>query len=223
MPNLIPDWLPFMQPAGRLIWFSLAFAYGIVVTLTLIRRPIAKRPFSLGVGIALCVAIPLVTWVLAALIAPIQILIVWLGLFALAGFVVFLCATRSPEVKPTTWAEAMIGAVGVFLLMTFAYGNIPHEWITFADSYLLWSTDKFVWKTHKIAEIGNFKIFLPPFELTYQALRDVIVVAMYGAFIVLNVILFSMWQKRNVVKTGTEAAAKPKRFSRFGRPVKAGV
>lgn len=222
MPNLIPDWMAWMRPAGRLIWFSLFLVYGLLIVVALIRKPIAKRPFPMWVGIAGFPVIVLATWVLAALITPIQTLIIWAGLIVLGAWGLLLCVTRSPEIHETTWAEAFVGATGVFALMAFAYGNVPHEWITFADSYLLWSADKNVFTTTKLFSIGSFEVFFPPFTMSYQALRDIIVVGLYGALITLNVVLFLKWQKRNVVPA--EGTAKTtRRFSRFGRPVKAGA
>ena len=44
MPNLIPDWEPYLRPAGRLIWALLLFLIGLVVVFTLLRRPKPDRP-----------------------------------------------------------------------------------------------------------------------------------------------------------------------------------
>jgi hypothetical protein len=44
MPNLIPDWLPWMHPAGRLIWSVLLFLIGMIVVAVLMRRPKPNRP-----------------------------------------------------------------------------------------------------------------------------------------------------------------------------------
>ena len=33
MPNLIPDWLPWMRPAGRLIWSIVFFLIGLIIIL----------------------------------------------------------------------------------------------------------------------------------------------------------------------------------------------
>lgn len=44
MPNLIPDWEPWMRPAGRLIWSIVLFVIGIVVVLVLMRREKPNRP-----------------------------------------------------------------------------------------------------------------------------------------------------------------------------------
>ena len=44
MPNLIPDWLPWMRPAGRLIWSVALLLIGLVIVLLLIRRQKPDRP-----------------------------------------------------------------------------------------------------------------------------------------------------------------------------------
>jgi hypothetical protein len=44
MPNVIPDWLPWMQPAGRLIWSVGFFLIGLVIVFVLMRRPKPDRP-----------------------------------------------------------------------------------------------------------------------------------------------------------------------------------
>jgi FtsH-binding integral membrane protein len=44
MPNLIPDWLPWMRPAGRLIWSVTLFVIGLIVVLVLMRRAKPDRP-----------------------------------------------------------------------------------------------------------------------------------------------------------------------------------
>jgi uncharacterized membrane protein len=44
MPNLIPDWLPWMRPAGRLLWAVGLFLVGLVILLVLMRRPKPDRP-----------------------------------------------------------------------------------------------------------------------------------------------------------------------------------
>jgi hypothetical protein len=159
MPNLIPDWLPWMRPAGRLIWSIVFFLIGLIIILALMRR-------------------------------------------------------EKPD-RPATWAECIAGAVGVFGMMTLAYGVIPHEWITFSDKYLQWDTTVFVFR-------GNQKmLFFPwnwPFSFDKHNVRDIIVVAIYGIAIGLNAGLFVAWQKRGQEKPEEETAT-PRR-SRFGRPLR---
>lgn len=44
MPNLIPDWLPWMRPAGRLIWGVSLLIIGLIIVAALMRRPKPDRP-----------------------------------------------------------------------------------------------------------------------------------------------------------------------------------
>ena len=44
MPNLIPDWLPWMRPAGRLIWSIALVLIGLIVIAVLMRRSKPDRP-----------------------------------------------------------------------------------------------------------------------------------------------------------------------------------
>jgi hypothetical protein len=43
MPNLIPDWLPWMRPAGRLILAVVLLLIGLAITFVLMRRPKPDR------------------------------------------------------------------------------------------------------------------------------------------------------------------------------------
>ena len=157
MPNLLPDWMPWIHPAGRLIWFSLLTIVGLAVVLVLMRRP-------------------------------------------------------KPE-EPATWAQCIAGAVGVFALMTLGYGILPHEWITYSDSYLRWDTSTLLVDTYAI-------------KVDYQALRDVLAVGIYVVFFGLNLALFVMWQQRPTqaeVAAAAEAGGEEAPVtgtSRFGRPLR---
>jgi hypothetical protein len=44
MPNLIPDWLPWMRPAGRLIWAVVLVIIGLAIAFYLYKRPKSERP-----------------------------------------------------------------------------------------------------------------------------------------------------------------------------------
>jgi fucose 4-O-acetylase-like acetyltransferase len=156
MPNLLPDWAPWIRPAGRLIWFSLVFMVGIVATIAVMRRP------------------------------------------------------KSEE--PSTWAQCMAGAVFVLGMMGLAYAILPHEFITFSDRYLQWDTSKFLVQTYAV-------------KIDYQALRDIIVGGIYVTFVVINIALFALWQKRTTVaeraaKAEESGDAPTTRRSRFGRPLR---
>ena len=44
MPNLVPDWLPWMRPAGRLILACVLMAIGLGIAFYLYKRPKPDRP-----------------------------------------------------------------------------------------------------------------------------------------------------------------------------------
>jgi hypothetical protein len=160
MPNLIPDWLPWMHPAGRLIWSVVLFVIGLIVYAILLKRP-------------------------------------------------------KPD-RPATWGECIAGAVGVFAMMTLIYAVIPHEWITFSDTYLQWDTTQFVFRSGQ--DVFGLGIVNWPFNFDKHNIRDLIVLVIYGIGIGLNIALFVLWQKRG--QEPAEAPEAPPRKSRFGRPLR---
>ena len=118
---------------------------------------------------------------------------------------------------PLTWGEAFIGGTFVFSLMMLAYGVIPHQWLTFADTDLLWrpdkltlgiSTDGLAMGKDAATLGGRGKIIV-----NYQAVRDIVAALMYIFFLAGQVYLWSVWQKRGRKKPQVEVS------SAFGRPV----
>ena len=216
MPNLIPQsvldrwFFGWAHPAGRLIFALLAMAIGMAIVLALLRPPLEHKILKPKQGVPLLIALAIGCYVIGGFFPAIQILMVWTIVFGSVAIVLAMVVSRDPrpQDRPTTWAEAMAGAVGVFFLMTLAYGVIPHEWITFSDKYLQWTPDKVVVETYLI-------------KPNYQQLRDLIVVVIYGVFFGANLLLWVKWQQRLVPKPEPAAeAAKVVRTSRFGRPVK---
>lgn len=115
--------------------------------------------------------------------------------------------------RQTTWGEAIVGATYVFFAMFLAFGVVPHQFIDHADKNLGWRKDKLVngpWDLLKAkAYGGNF-----PFTVSYEAIRDIVVLVIHGFFIVLLVSIAVAWQKR-----GEKAAAKAIETSSYGRPL----
>lgn len=119
---------------------------------------------------------------------------------------------RRPVDRKATWGEAMIGGVFVFAVLFLAFGVVPHQFIDHADRNLGWRRDKIVY--------GPFGILKPqalngpfPFTVSYEALRDIVVVVIHAFYIGMMMYLFSWWQKRGAVK--------PKEIetSTYGRPL----
>lgn len=125
-----------------------------------------------------------------------------------------LVAKRRPVGTPLTWGEALLAGTYIFFLFWWAYGIIPHLWLTYADNELGWRSDAILW--------GPGNIFRPqsqggwlPLTITKQVLRDIIVVGLYVAYLALPIALWAWWQKR-----GERAAAKPESDTTvFGRPL----
>lgn len=114
--------------------------------------------------------------------------------------------------RKATWGEAMIGSAYVFAVLFLAFGVVPHQFIDHADKELGWRKDKLVY--------GPFNILKPdtvggsfPITISYEAIRDIMVVVIHVFYIGLMAYLFSWWQKRGEVKT-TEVIS-----SSYGRPL----
>jgi hypothetical protein len=223
MPNLLPDWLPWIHAAGRLIWGSLALVFGLMFAVALLKRPLFKRPFSDKVGYWAFPVILVVGIVLTRVLTPVQTLMVWATALALVFLGLLMVASskeRDPGEGGATWAECFAGAFGVFALMIVGYAIVPSEWLNYANAYLQWGdTAKFVFTSHENI-LGLFPVHYP-FNLDFPALRDIVTVAIYGFVLVTNVKLFIMWQKRHEVKEAPAGEAAPARRSRFGRPLRA--
>jgi hypothetical protein len=109
------------------------------------------------------------------------------------------------------------------------YGVIPHEWLTFGNSYLNFDSASFL--VHKNQLVSH----LPPFDITRDKIVDTGAVVIYAIVLVTNVKLFAAWQKRTVAEPAAEGAEgeagpitggtifsrlrRDKRTSAYGRPV----
>ena len=131
---------------------------------------------------------------------------------------IFPLAKRRPVGTPLTWGEAMAASVYSFLVMFWAYGTIPHLWLTWTSNELNWRPDKLLYEYWDIPVVNS--LFQPqekggpfPMVITMQTLRDLLVVGIYVAFLGGQMWLWSFWQKRGDKKT-VEVAT-----SEYGRPL----
>jgi len=134
--------------------------------------------------------------------------------------VVFPMAKRRPVGTPITWGEAMLAGTYSFFIMFWAYGVVPHLWLTWADNELKWRPDALL---AEFVTFGAtpFGFAMPqanggsfPMTITMQTIRDIIAVLIYVIFLGLNMWLFAYWQKRGAKTTTTEIAT-----SDYGRPL----
>ncbi len=121
---------------------------------------------------------------------------------------------RCPADKEFTWGEAMLFATYVFLVLFWAYGVVPHQWLTWADSELNWRPDRFI-VGPSLPWTGDQGIveWALPFTMTYLVIRDLIAVGIYGVALAGNIVMWNQWQNRGVEKE----EAKP--TSEYGRPL----
>lgn len=143
-----------------------------------------------------------------------------------AASLVIRTPKRSDE--PPTWAQCVIGAMFVWFMFALGYGVIPHEWLTFGNSYLNFDSASFFLHKNRIL----------PFDITRDKLIDSGAALIYVVMLTINVMFFSAWQKRKVAEPAAEGAEgaegdsgpitggtifsrlrRSKRTSAFGRPV----
>ena len=133
-------------------------------------------------------------------------------LTTLLSLVIIPIGKRRSFDRKATWGEAMFGSAYVFLVLFLAFGVVPHQWIDHADKDLGWRKDKLVYGPFDILKSdtigGNF-----PITISYEAIRDIIVVVIHVYYIGLMVYLFSWWQKRGEVVTKEVAT------STYGSPL----
>ena len=105
--------------------------------------------------------------------------------------------SRRPKrsAEPATWAATIVGAIAVWAMMVLVYGVWPHEWLTFANSYLNWGKDTFVVRENQLFG-GSF----PPIDVPRYVLADIVAAGSYFVFGTINVYLFAVWQKRKVAE-----------------------
>ena len=125
---------------------------------------------------------------------------------------IYWVGKRRPVDRKATWGETMFGAVYVFAVLFIAFGVVPHQFIDHADKNLGWRKDKLIF--------GPFDLLKPkafggqfPFTLSYEAIRDTIVVLIHVVLMTLMVKMFNWWQKRGEVKPKAIAT------STYGRPL----
>jgi hypothetical protein len=126
---------------------------------------------------------------------------------------IYLYGKHRPVGAPLSWGQAMLAGVGVFALMFWSYGVVPHQWLTYAGNELSWRPDKVLigWHLPFTGSEGMLQYFLP-FSMNYENINHIGAVLIYGLFLTLNVVMFSVWQNR--------AKEKPVELtSGYGRPL----
>ena len=118
---------------------------------------------------------------------------------------------RRPVGAPLTWGQAMLAGIYVFAVFFLAYGVVPHQWLTHEQNQLNWRADK-IWVGRNSA--AQYRQPWLPFDITFQALGDIIVVIIYAFFLGLQIFMWSWWQRRGKPKPVAELPT-----STYGRPL----
>jgi hypothetical protein len=152
---------------------------------------------------------------------------IWATLIFVIGLLIAYRMTKKPKpAEPSTWAQTILGAMGVWGMMALGYGTIPHEWLTFGNSYLNFNTATYLMQKNRFIH----------FDITRSVVIDVGTTVIYGLVVTLQVFLFVRWQKRPVLEAGAEDETvevepgggspiarilhrRAKRVSAYGRPV----
>lgn len=143
-----------------------------------------------------------------------QAFIVSFVITTLLALVVIPYGKRRDPKRKATWGEAMLGSTYVFGVLFLAFGVVPHQFIVHADNDLGWRKDKLIF--------GPFDLLRPdsaggsfPIVISYEALRDILVIVIHAFYLALMIYLFAWWQKREA----KAAATKQIETSTYGRPL----
>jgi hypothetical protein len=108
-------------------------------------------------------------------------------LVGVAGVVaVIIYGKRRPAGAPLSWGQGMLAATYVMFMFLWWYAIIPHQWLTWSSNELGWTVDKILFRP-----TGN-----QPLTISYQTIRDIVVVGIYGVGIGLHVGMWAWWNDR---------------------------
>ena len=116
---------------------------------------------------------------------------------------VFVYGRRRPIGAPLSWGQGMAGATFAMFMFMWWYAIIPHVWLTWSSNELGWTVDKILFRP-----TGN-----QPLTISYQTVRDIVAVVIYGVGIGIHVGLWAWWNDR-AKQRPVEIPA-----SRYGRPL----
>jgi hypothetical protein len=128
-------------------------------------------------------------------------------MFSMIGIVV-LYSKRRPVGASLTWGEAMASSLFCTFGLFWAFGVVPHQWLTYAEGDLKMRSDAI------LAGPGSTGIAKwSPIVISKQTVSDSVAVGLYGLAFTLTIALWAVWQGRGANKT--EEVEK----STYGRPL----
>jgi hypothetical protein len=136
-------------------------------------------------------------------------------LVAVVGMLaIVLYGKRRPVGGLLTWGEAIAAAVYVFALMFWAYGVVPHQFLTWANNELGWTS------ANQLKGWGDVLVNVPyisTIKFSHETLSHMIVAGIYGFFLTMQVVLFASWNDRQ--KKADAKAKAELEPSTYGRPL----
>lgn len=127
--------------------------------------------------------------------------------FVMIG-IVLIYAKRRPQGASLSWGEAMAAATYVTFGMFWAFGVVPHQWLTYAQGELNMRSDAI------LAGPGSTGLAeWVPVVISKQTVADLICVMIYGMYFTIGVALWAVWQGRGQKKTDEVET------SNYGRPL----
>lgn len=148
------------------------------------------------------------------MVALIASLVLTVALVAIAMWY----GSRRPVGAPITWGQSMLAATYVFFITFWAYGMVPHLFLTWADNELRWRPDNLAY------QYWGFLGFMKPqkdggwfpITITMQTVRDLLVVGIYVGFLAFNIYAWAWWNDR---QKRADEKAKELETSEYGRPM----
>lgn len=130
-----------------------------------------------------------------------------LVMLALAGLVV-LYSRRRPTNASLTWGQAMAASLYSTFGLYWAFGVVPHQWLTYSEGDLKMRSDAI------LAGPGSTGIATwSPIVISKQTVSDAVAVLLYGLAFTLAIGLWSVWQGRGAKQTDEVEK------SNYGRPL----
>lgn len=115
---------------------------------------------------------------------------------------------RAPG-TPLSWGEAMAASTYVTFALFWAFGVVPHQWLTYAGGELKMRSDAIVAGPGSTGLVGDWF----PLTVSKATLADLGAVTLYGIAFVGTIALWAIWQGRG--KKATDEVEK----SNYGRPL----
>jgi hypothetical protein len=121
---------------------------------------------------------------------------------------VVLYSKRRPADAPLSWGEAMVGAMYVTFGLFWAFGVVPHQWLSHAEGNLAMRSDAILAGPGSTGWLQDF-----PVVITKATLSDFVAVNLYILAFAVAIAMWAVWQGRGAKQTDEIET------SAYGRPL----